>query len=57
MGGAVVNLTVNHALEAQMAEKTHILSHWTQHMEGLNQSTQEFYSMVNRRSKRRRFRM
>jgi hypothetical protein len=29
-----------------MAEKTHILSHWTQHMEGLNQSTQQFYTMV-----------
>ena len=29
-----------------MAEKTHILSHWTQHLEGLNQSTQQFYTMV-----------
>jgi hypothetical protein len=29
-----------------MAEQTHILSHWTQHLEGLNQSTQMFYSLV-----------
>src|SRR5690349_19682035 len=29
-----------------MAEQTQILSHWTQHFEGLNQSTQQFYGLV-----------
>jgi hypothetical protein len=29
-----------------MAEQTQMLSHWSQHVEGLNQSTQQFYAMV-----------
>jgi hypothetical protein len=31
-----------------MAEQTQILSHWLQHFEGLNQSTQAFYGMVQK---------
>ena len=29
-----------------MAEKTHLLSRWTQHIEGLNQSSMAFYTLV-----------
>lgn len=31
-----------------MADQTQILSHWVQHFDGLNQSTQTFYSMVQK---------
>jgi len=32
-----------------MAEQTELLSHWLQHFEGLTQSSQQFYSMVEKR--------
>ena len=37
-----------------MAEQTHLLSHWSQHFEGLSQSTQGFYETVQKSVEKRK---
>jgi hypothetical protein len=37
-----------------MAEQTQLLSHWAQHFDGLDQSTQQFYSQIQQAVQRRK---